>query len=136
MKQVGGEEPLDFRRGQILLEPVVEPVTCMEFEADVLLLFHHTKISRKFQCTVHIGNVLQTAIIKSISKESLSTGQRAKVVFKFVCHPEYIHVGDQILFREGRSKGIGEVTALIPYFEDDKTRTSNNSFSSSSDSDT
>lgn len=132
----GEEEPLEFRRGQILLEPcVVEPTTCMEFEADVLLLFHHTKISRKFQCTVHIGNVVQTAIIKSISKEPLSTGQRAKVVFKFVCHPEYIHVGDQILFREGRSKGIGEVTSIIPYFHGENKRT-NNSFSSSSDSDT
>merc|ERR1719318_1531205 len=104
MKQVHGEQPLMFRRGQILLEPALTPVTCLEFEADVLLLFHHTKISRKFQCTVHIGNVVQTAIIKSMNKESISTGQRAKVIFKFFNHPEYIRLGDRILFREGRSK--------------------------------
>lgn len=40
----------------------------MEFEADILLLFHTTKIARKFQCTVHIGNVVQTAVIKSLNK--------------------------------------------------------------------
>lgn len=44
------------------------PVSCIEFEADVFLLFHATKISRKFQTTVHIGNVLQTAVVKWMSK--------------------------------------------------------------------
>jgi len=121
IKQLPDEQPLDFRRGQILLEPLLPepPVTCLEFEANILVLFHNTKISRKFQCTVHIGNVVQTAMIKSISKESIATGERATVVFQFLRHPEYIHMGDQILFREGRSKGIGEITSVVPYLNAD-----------------
>jgi len=80
---------------------------------------------------VHIRNVVQTAIIKSMNKESISTGQRAKVIFKFIGHPEYIRLGDRILFREGRSKGIGDIITLIPYY--DKRTTSSSSSSSDSD---
>lgn len=118
------------RRGQVLLEHEatdIVPTACMEFEADVFLLFHATQISRKFQTTVHVGNVLQTAVVKWMNKEKLKTGQRAKIRFKFIRQPEYIHVGDRILFREGRSKGIGEITQIYPY-EDKRT-------SSTSDSD-
>lgn len=32
-------------------------------------------------------------------------------------HPEFLQVGSRILFREGRTKGIGEVTKLVPYHE-------------------
>jgi GTPase len=34
------------------------------------------------------------------------------VQFRFIRNPEYIRVGTRILFREGRSKGIGWVTKL------------------------
>ena len=40
----------------------------MEFEADLFLLFHNTKIGPKFQATLHIGNIVQTAIIKDMDK--------------------------------------------------------------------
>ncbi len=57
-----------FLQGLVLLEPVNKPYCCMEFEADVFLLFHTTAISRRFQATVHIGNVIQTAMIIGLSK--------------------------------------------------------------------
>jgi len=120
-----------FRRGQVLLEAsddvTTSPLTCLEFEADIFLLFHATQMCRKFQTTVHINNVLQTAVVKWMSKDKLKTGQRAKVLFKFIGHPEYIQTGDRIFIREGRSKGIGEITKIYPY--DSKQR------NSSSDSD-
>jgi len=105
-----------FRRGQVLLQSKdVIPKTCMTFEAELFLLFHTTKITPKFQATVHIGNIIQTAVIKSMDKEFLKTGQKAKVIFEFIGHPEYVRKGDCILFREGRCKGIGEVTDTIQY---------------------
>lgn len=55
----------------MLLEQVSNnnpPISSIEFEADVFLLFHATQISSKFQMTVHIGNVLQTAVVQWISK--------------------------------------------------------------------
>ena len=39
----------------------------MELEAEILILFHPTKIQPSFQCTLHIDNIVQSAVIKSIT---------------------------------------------------------------------
>eukprot|EP00794_Sanderia_malayensis_P020007 gene20007-21968_t len=108
-------ERSELRRGMVLLEPMLAPYCCMEFEADVFLLFHTTAISKRFQATVHIGNVIQTAVVIALSKDPLRTGQRAKIRFRFLRNPEYLKVGSRILFRERRTKGIGEITQVY-YF--------------------
>ncbi|XP_065061561.1 GTP-binding protein 2-like [Rhopilema esculentum] len=105
-----------LRRGLVVLEAVTTPYCCLEFEADVFLLFHTTSISKRFQATVHIGNVIQTAIVVDLSRDPLRTGQRAKIRFRFIKQPEYIKTGARILFRERRTKGIGEVTQVF-YFQ-------------------
>ena len=43
----------------------------------------------------------------------LRTGDRAIVRFKFLYHPEFIHEGDPMLFREGFAKGIGKVLRRV-----------------------
>jgi GTPase len=40
----------------------------------------------------------------------LRTGDRATVHFEFIAHPEYLKVGQKLLFREGKTK----VSAGIP----------------------
>ena len=40
---------------------------------------------------------------------------KANVVFKFIRDPEYIKPGARLLFREGRTKGMGRVTEIEPY---------------------
>jgi len=102
------------RRGQVMLEKKEEEA-CMEFEAELFLLFHNTKISLKYQATVHIGNIIQTAVIKHMDRDHLKTGQKAKVRFEFIGHPEFIRKGSRIFFREGHCKGIGEVTQIFEY---------------------
>ncbi|XP_057315333.1 GTP-binding protein 2-like [Hydractinia symbiolongicarpus] len=109
-----------FRRGQVLLPIGIkddgDAATCLEFEAEVFILFHTTKISKNYQASVHVGNVIQTAIIENITNEKiLKTGQRGVARFKFLRQPEYLRKGDRILFREGRNKGIGEITKIFPY---------------------
>jgi len=43
----------------------------------------------------------------------LSRGDRAICKFRFLYHPEYLKVGLVIVFREGRTTGVGTVTALF-----------------------
>lgn len=40
---------------------------------------------------------------------------KANVVFRFIRFPEYIKPGARLLFREGRTKGMGRVTEIVPY---------------------
>ena len=36
-------------------------------------------------------------------------------IFRFIKNPEFVKVGARILFREGRTKGIGKVTQVFPF---------------------
>lgn len=85
------------------------PFFNLNFLLIVLLL-----INIGYQPVIHCGVVRQAAEMKSITGcESLRTGQRAEVVFRFLYYSEYIVPGTTFLFREGRAKGIGKVVSLI-----------------------
>ncbi|PWA00725.1 hypothetical protein BB558_003193 [Smittium angustum] len=104
------------RKGLVLIEKTdnVMPPSYMAFEADILILYHSTTISLKYQAVLHCRAVRQTAKVLLIkNKDTLRTGDRATVVFKFLARPEYLEVGSKIIFREGRTKGVGHITKLL-----------------------
>ena len=88
------------------------PPVYREFVAEVLILSHATTIKTKYQAMLHVGPVSQTCAIVGIDREYIRTGDRATVAFRFVQRPEFLAVGDRILFREGRTKGLGIVKSL------------------------
>jgi GTPase len=47
-----------------------------------------------------------------MNNELLRTGDKGLIKFHFMYRPEYIKVGTTILFREGRTKGLGVVSAV------------------------
>ncbi len=57
-------------QGMVLVNPEIQPVACMDFEADVYLLFHNNYLCKGFQTVIHVGNVCQTARIIKMSKVS------------------------------------------------------------------
>jgi len=61
---------------------------------------------------LHVGPVSQTCAIIDIDRAFIRTGDRATVAFRFVQRPEYLAAGDRILFREGRTKGLGIVKSV------------------------
>ena len=58
---------------------------------------------------VHIGNVCQTATIVDMEATSLHTNDCSVVTLVFLKQPEYVTVGSRLLFRERKTKGIGQV---------------------------
>ena len=78
----------------------------------VLILSHATTIKPRYQAMLHVGPVSQTCAIIDLDRAFIRTGDRATVAFRFVQRPEYLAVGDRILFREGRTKGLGIVKAV------------------------
>lgn len=61
---------------------------------------------------LHVGPVSQTCAIIDIDRSYIRTGDRAVVAFRFTQRPEYLAVGDRLLFREGRTKGLGIVKSV------------------------
>ncbi|XP_034948527.1 GTP-binding protein 2 isoform X2 [Chelonus insularis] len=106
-----------LRPGMVLVSIGDHPRATVFFQATVLVVYHATAIYPGFQATVHVGNVRQTCVIEGImdmKEDGLQTNDKASVLFRFVSHPEYLHVGMRLLFREGRSKGIGKITQVFP----------------------
>ncbi|KAK3680214.1 hypothetical protein LTR78_000592 [Recurvomyces mirabilis] len=109
----------DVRKGMVVLlakpadanpnTPITQPKVHREFVAEVLILSHATTIRTKYQAMLHVGPVSQTCAIIDIDRAYIRTGDRATVAFRFVQRPEFLAVGDRILFREGRTKGLGIV---------------------------
>jgi GTPase len=86
---------------------------CMEFEAEVIILFHSTTMGPRYQAMLHCGVARQTVVIVAMGQDLLRTGDRALVRFRFLRHPEFLRVGARLVFREGRTKGVGRITRLF-----------------------
>lgn len=100
-----------IRKGMVLVEDD-DPKAVWEFEAEVLVLFHSTTIKINYQPVIHCMCVRQSAKIVDMDYEALRTGDKAKVRFRFMNRPEYMRIGERMIFREGRTKGIGVVSKL------------------------
>jgi GTPase len=104
----------DIRKGMVIVDKNSNIKPVFEFEAEVLILHHATLIKPKYQSVVHCGVVRQTAQVVEIkNQEFLRTGDKAIVRFRFIKSPEFLHLNSSILFREGRTRGVGHVTNLI-----------------------
>jgi hypothetical protein len=96
-----------------------------------MILYHQTTIKPKYQAMLHVNATAQTCQIVSItlinkkSKPStdsnddanaqiLRTGDRGLVRFRFMQRAEYLKEGTKLIFREGRTKGLGTVKEIFP----------------------
>ena len=49
-----------------------------------------------------------------MNRDLMRTGDTGFIKFRFMYRPEYLKVGTTILFREGRTKGLGVVSRIFP----------------------
>lgn len=49
-----------------------------------------------------------------MNNDLMRTGDKGFIKFRFMYRPEYLKVGTTILFREGRTKGLGVVSRIFP----------------------
>ncbi|KAI8992990.1 P-loop containing nucleoside triphosphate hydrolase protein [Trametes punicea] len=106
----------DVRKGMVIVHRTETPPKAVrQFEGQVLILYHNTTLQRNYQAMLHCGAVRQTVRIISMDHPQgiLRTGDRATVTFEFISHPEYIKEGMKLLFREGKTKGLGVITRLL-----------------------
>lgn len=103
-----------IRKGMVMVSPALCPQACWEFAGEILVLHHPTTISPRYQAMVHCGSIRQTASILNMSRDCLRTGDKASVHFRFIKNPEYLRVGMRMVFREGRTKAVGNITKLYP----------------------
>ncbi len=110
---ITGVDINDIIRGMIICSPDYEMKAIRDFEADVAILVHPTTIKEGYECITHIETIAETTAFEPLDKEYMSAGDNGKVRMRFKYRPYYIKEGQKIIFREGRSKGIGTITKIL-----------------------
>jgi elongation factor 1-alpha len=103
----------EIERGMVLLPRTADPRPIREFEADVMVLNHPTRIDDGYEPVVHLETISEAAAFYPEGGTLLpgDTGS-ARIRFKF--RPYLVEEGQRFVFREGRSKGVGTVTDVSP----------------------
>ena len=65
----------------------------------------------------YAGALHQAKVLLEMDKETLRLYEDSIVKFRFRYNPEYIKKGMQVLFREGKTKGTGEITEVFQYLK-------------------
>jgi GTPase len=102
-----------IRRGMLVISKNHNKFTTDKFQAKVKILHHPTTIKKNYESIIHCGSIRQTAKIIEIDKDLLRTGDQSIVTFQFKSRPEFVQLNKQIMFREGKTKGIGVVTQIL-----------------------
>lgn len=106
-----GVKPSDIGRGMLLCEKDIKPIR--EFEADVMILNHPTRIAKGYEPVVHMETIAEAATFERLEQEYMMAGQTGRVTMRFKFRPYHIYKGEKFIFREGKSKGIGRVVRVF-----------------------
>lgn len=98
-----------------LVDPSLKPVGCLKFEAEVNFLEDFGKFPVQYEPVLHIGTVNQSAKVTEVDVDGLKKDGGGVIKFEFRHQPEYIRVGSKLIFREGRTKGVGTVSRILDF---------------------
>ena len=104
-----------LRRGQVLIEPLSQlPVCYWEFEANLNVIHHSSKLNVAQQGIIQCGSLRQPAKITWVSDAELKTGRQGSVRFRFLNEPEWLAIGKTIIFLgPERMKCVGKIDHLM-----------------------
>jgi elongation factor 1-alpha len=108
-----GVREIDVERGMALLPRDAEPTAVREFDAEVMVLNHPTRIDSGYEPVVHVETVSEAAAFYP-DEGQLLPGDTGTVQVRFKFRPYLVHEGQRFVFREGQSKGVGTVTDVTP----------------------
>ncbi len=108
LKGVAAEE---IERGMVLTPATADPPAVREFEADVMVLNHPTRIGSGYEPVVHLETVGEAATFYP-EDGRLLPGEQGRVRIRFKFRPYLVEPGQRFVFREGKSKGVGTVRSI------------------------
>jgi elongation factor 1-alpha len=104
-----GVREADIERGMVLLPGDAEPEPVREFEAEVVVLNHPTRIGDGYEPVVHLETISEAVEFHPHGGQLLP-GDSGKTTVRFKFRPYLVEEGQRFVFREGQSKGVGTVT--------------------------
>ena len=109
-------ERRQIKKGMVLLDNLEnwKGNIVKKFNARITILQHSTTIKAGYSPVIHCGPIRQSARIKLLEEnKQLRSGDSCLVEFTFQYHSEFIEKNMIFFFRDGNTKGVGEVIKLI-----------------------
>ncbi|MCL9816613.1 GTPBP1 family GTP-binding protein [Natronocalculus amylovorans] len=103
----GVKEP-EVERGMVLIPRESNPEPVREFDAEVMVLNHPTRIQDGYEPVVHLETVSEAAVF-SPAGGKLLPGDTGTTHVRFKFRPYLVEEGQRFVFREGSSKGVGTI---------------------------
>ena len=103
-----GVDEAEIERGMALLPAHADPTAVREFEAEVMVLNHPTRIRDGYEPVVHLETASE-AVIFHPEGGQLLPGDSGTATVEFKFRPYLVEEGQRFVFREGQSKGVGTV---------------------------
>ena len=108
-----GVREADVERGMVLVPADADPDPVREFEAEVVVLNHPTRIGDGYEPVVHLETISE-AVEFHPHEGQLLPGDSGTTTVRFKFTPYLVEEGQRFVFREGQSKGVGTVTGVNP----------------------
>lgn len=104
----------DIKKGMVLIDSIEKwkKNIVRKFTAKITILQHSTTIRNGYKPLLHCGPIRQAARLKLIKDDVLRIGDSCIVQFTFAFHPEFLEKNMIFFFRDGNTKGVGEVISL------------------------
>ncbi|MFC6953897.1 GTPBP1 family GTP-binding protein [Halorubellus litoreus] len=106
-----GVQEADIERGMVLVPRDSDPQPVREFEAEVMVLNHPTRIGDGYEPVVHLETISEAAVFHPDGGQLLP-GDKGHTRVRFKFRPYLVEEGQRFVFREGQSKGVGTVTRV------------------------
>jgi elongation factor 1-alpha len=106
-----GVEEAEIERGMVLIPRDSQPEPVREFEAEVVVLNHPTRIGDGYEPVVHLETLSEAAQFFPEGGRLLP-GDKGRTTVRFKFRPYLVEEGQRFVFREGRSKGVGTVRSI------------------------
>ena len=104
----------------VLLDRTSKQNITWEFEGEVYSIQNPHPLKNNFQGVIYTNFVKQVAKIITLQLDQLDLlikEERGIIRFRFISSPEYLHLGSEFIFRQGRTKAIGIIKATFPIEE-------------------
>ena len=106
-----------IKRGMVMIQSNIikdkKNKLTRKFKASITVLQHPTTIRVNYEPVIHCGKIAQSAKILESDNENLRTGEKGTLVFEFKYKAEFLEKEDILIFREGKTKGIGRIIELL-----------------------
>ncbi|MES3160531.1 MAG: GTP-binding protein [Halorubrum sp.] len=103
-----GVDEAEIERGMALVPRDTDPTPVREFEAEVMVLNHPTRIQSGYEPVIHLETLSEAAVFDP-AEGRLLPGDTGATTVRFKFRPYLIEDGQRFVFREGSSKGVGTV---------------------------